>query len=113
MSANRSDERDDARGVVVGWGVIAALVWSVVMAHPRTLSRCPWNFGDGLGDRLGGGHGAFYSGKHKCLSVRVSSPLLRWLGILTAGDLALQVPAAFGLAHARVVPIAGGQGRPA
>ena len=47
-----------------------------------------------------------------CL-VRVSPPPLRWLGILTAGDLALQVPAAFGLAHARVVPIAGGQGRPA
>ncbi len=67
-------------------------------------------------DRVGmtGGHDrAYYSGKHKCLSVRVSSPLLRWLGILAAGDLALQVPAAFGLAHARVVPIAGGQGRPA
>ena len=67
-------------------------------------------------DRVGmvsGYDRAFYSGKHKCLSVRVSSPLLRWWGILTAGDLVLQVPAAFGLAHARVVPIAGGQGRPA
>jgi hypothetical protein len=66
-------------------------------------------------DRVGMGAGRdrpYYSGRHKCLSVRVSSPLLRWLGILTAGDLALQVPAAFGLAHARVVPIAGGQGRP-
>lgn len=32
------------------------------------------------------------------LSVRVGSPLVRWLGILAAGDLALQVPATFGLA---------------
>jgi hypothetical protein len=31
VSADRSVERDDAGGVVVGWAVIAALVWSVVV----------------------------------------------------------------------------------
>src|SRR4051795_12034413 len=31
VSANRSVERDEARGVVVGWAVIAALVRSVVV----------------------------------------------------------------------------------
>ncbi len=54
-------------------------------------------------DRVGmtGGHDrAYYSGKHKCLGARVRSPLMRRLGILATGDLALQVPAAFGLAHA-------------
>src|SRR5687768_7898067 len=37
LSANRSAERDDARGVVVGWAVIAALVWSVVVEVPGVL----------------------------------------------------------------------------
>jgi len=31
VSGDRSVDRDDAGGVVVGWAVIAALVWSVVV----------------------------------------------------------------------------------
>jgi hypothetical protein len=31
VPADRSVERDDARGVVVGWAVIAALVWPMIV----------------------------------------------------------------------------------
>ena len=34
---DRSVERDDGRGVVVGWAVPAALVWSVVVEVPGVL----------------------------------------------------------------------------
>ena len=34
---DRSVERDDGRGVVVGWAVIAALVWPVIVEVPGVL----------------------------------------------------------------------------